>query len=42
MSDLKFSIQTLNGTNRQTRYVRVEMLLSHEDLWNVIMEEPPA
>lgn len=42
MSDAKFAITKLNGTNWQTWKVRIEMLLQREDLWHVVEEPVPA
>nr|XP_029712501.1 uncharacterized protein LOC115257203 [Aedes albopictus] len=41
MSDAKFQIPKLNGTNWQTWCVRVEKLLCREDLWRVIEDDAP-
>lgn len=41
MADAKFAIPKLNGTNWQTWKIRLESLLSREDLWRVIAEDIP-
>lgn len=41
MSDAKFTIPKLSGMNWQTWKIRLEMLLSREDLWHVIAEDIP-
>lgn len=41
MSDAKFAITKLNGTNWQTWKVRIEMLLQREDLWRIVEEDVP-
>lgn len=41
MSEAKFSIAKLNGSNWQTWKVRVEMLLSRDDLWNIVENALP-
>ena len=38
----KFAIQKLNGRNWQTWSIRVEALLSREDLWSVVTDVIPA
>lgn len=41
MSETKFSIAKLNGSNWQTWKVRVEMLLAREDLWSIVEDPLP-
>lgn len=41
MSEAKFAITRLNGTNWQTWKVRIEMMLQREDLWEVVQDAVP-
>lgn len=41
MSDQKFGVPKLSGTNWQTWKIRLESLLAREDLWEVIADEIP-
>ncbi|XP_058446013.1 uncharacterized protein LOC131427106 [Malaya genurostris] len=41
MSDAKFAIPKLSGTNWQTWKVRLEMLLYRENLWSVVSDDLP-
>uniref|UniRef100_A0A182PX86 DUF4219 domain-containing protein n=1 Tax=Anopheles epiroticus TaxID=199890 RepID=A0A182PX86_9DIPT len=41
MGDLKFAIEKLHGSNWQTWSVRIEMLLTRDDLWEVVEQDVP-
>lgn len=42
MSDMKFAIDKLHGGNWQTWNVRVEMLLTRDNLWDVVQASVPG